>query len=56
MVNLLKKVVKSIFSFILDVIKLSIWFSLFAFIARLNIRLFLKGEKNGKSMQKNFNS
>lgn len=55
MLNLLKKVVKSLFSFILDLIKLFVWFPLFAFIVRLNIRLFLKGEKNGKSMQKSFN-
>lgn len=55
MFNLLKKAVKSLFSFILDLIKLFIWFPLFAFIVRLNIRFFLKGEKDGKSMQKSLN-
>lgn len=55
MLNLLKKVVELIFSFILNLIKLFIWFPLFTLIVSLNFRLFLKGEKNGKSVQKNFN-
>ena len=54
MLNLLKKAVKSIFSFILNIIKLFVWFSLFIFVLSLNIRFFLKGEKNEKSFQKNF--
>lgn len=55
MFNLLKKAAKFIFSFILNLIKLFVWFSLFAFIAYLNIRFFLKGERGGMSMQNNFN-
>lgn len=55
MLNLLKKAVKSLFSFILNLIKLFIWIPLFAFVVYLNIKFFLKGGKNDeKSLQKNF--
>ena len=57
MLNLLKKALKSIFSFVLDVIKLSVWMSLFILVVFLNIKFCLKekGENNGKSAQKSPN-
>ncbi len=56
MFNLLKKVVKSIFSFIFNLIRLFIWFILFAIVVYFSVRFFLKGEKNEKSFQKNLSN
>jgi len=57
MLNLLKKALKSIFSFVFDVIKLLAWMSLFVFVVFLNVKFFLKkkGENNGESAQKSSN-
>ena len=54
MLNLLKKALKSIFSFVLDVIKLSVWMSLFILVVFLNIKFCLKekGENMGDNAQK----
>jgi len=52
--NLMKKVAKSIASFSFDAIKLPVWMFLFALVVFLNVKFF-KGERgrNGKS-QKSF--
>jgi len=57
MLNLLKKALKSIFSFVFDVIKLFVWMSLFILVILFNVKFCLKekGENNGESVQKNFN-
>ncbi|MBM2817733.1 MAG: hypothetical protein HW401_323 [Parcubacteria group bacterium] len=40
MLNLIRKAAKSIASFVFDVIKLSVWISLFILVVFVNVKLF----------------